>query len=347
LPLITYKKTESGKYRYTSLPLFDILNGSINKNISSFEWKEMVVLHLINWGNHYCRIFREPTNDRVIGLKVLEPQHMKVYYDDSSESVVYEYAEHNKVYIYPQKDILHIKNTSNNGLVGLSVIKVAMQSLGVGLAQEEFAGRFYSNGTHIGGFLQHPGALSDNARDNLKKDFSTKYQGLGNSHKAIILEEGMKFEAAGMPLEDAQFIQSREFTIQEVARWLNMPPHKLKDLSRATFSNIEAEQLSFYTDTIRPWLVRIEQAINTQLIGQLMRKSGFVECSENAILRADIQARFNAYSTALQNGFLNRNEIRAMENLNMIDGTGGEIYTAQLNLTDINDLGVNNETNNV
>jgi HK97 family phage portal protein len=222
-----------------------------------------------------------------------------------------------------------------------------MQSLGVGLAQEEFAGRFYSNGTHLGGFLEYPGALSDVARDNLKKDFTLKYQGLGNSHKAIVLEEGMKFSAAGMPLEDAQFIQSREFTIQEIARFLNMPPHKLKDLSHATFSNIEAEQLSYYTDTIRPWLVRIEQAINTQLVGQLMRKSVFVEFSENAILRADIQARFNAYSTALQNGFLNRNEVRAMENQNAIDGSGGNIYTAQLNLADINDIGVKHEANNI
>jgi len=199
---------------------------------------------------------------------------------------------------------------------------------------ETFQSRFYGAGTNLGAIFQHPGRLSQQAHDNLQKDLTEKYAGLAKSQKAIILEEGMTFKKVGMPLNDAQFLESRTFQVVEIARWFNLPPHKLKELSKATFSNIEQQQIEFVQDTIRPWLVRWEQHTSWKLLDEGERRRLFAEFMIDALLRGDIETRNAALSTQRMNGAINANEWRAMLNMNPIPGRAGTLYWQPLNMTD-------------
>ncbi|HAS91530.1 MAG TPA: phage portal protein [Clostridiales bacterium] len=211
------------------------------------------------------------------------------------------------------------------------------EAIGLGMALEQFGSTFFSNGTNIGGVAKHPGKLSKQGHDNLIDSINKAYQGLGNSHKLLLLEENMDFMPVTMPLADAQYIELRRFQLEEIARIFRVPLHLLQDLSRSTNNNIEHQSIDFVMHTIRPWLVRIEQAINMQLFSEQERKKYFVEFSVDALLRGDILSRFQAYSIAKQNGIYNANEIRELENRNPYDG--GDKYTIQLNMQDVGQLG--------
>jgi HK97 family phage portal protein len=218
-----------------------------------------------------------------------------------------------------------------DGFVGYSVIAMARKSIGLSMSMETFGSLYFGQGTHPGVVVRHPGKLDASAHSNLKTSLTDVYSGLGQSHRLMLLEDGMEMEKVGIPPEDSQFIESRQFQIPEVARWFNLPPHKLKDLTKSSFNNIEAEQTSFVTDSILPWLVRFEQNYQMQLLTKRQVKSGFYfKHVIEGLLRANAKDRAEFYKIMLNNGVFNINEVRAKEDMNPVEG--GDIHLVPMNM---------------
>jgi HK97 family phage portal protein len=336
LPLILYRRIgERGKERVKDHPLFDILHNVANPEMTSFLWREVSQSHLLLWGNAYSWIQRDGLG-RILALWPLSPEQMTVKRNPVGQ-IVYELDEGGgKKQILAPRDILHIPGLGFDGRVGYPILTLAREAMGLGLGMEQFQARFYGQGTNLGAVLQHPGRLGQEALDHLKESLKEKYSGLQKSHGVLILEEGMKYERMGMPLEDAQFLESRTFQVAEIARWFNIPPHKLKEMSRATFSNIEQQQIEFVQDCIRPWLVRWEQQLAWKCLLPEERKDLFMEFMIDALLRGDTISRNQALALQRQNGIITANEWRGIENMNPQEGKAGDMLWMPLNYLDAN-----------
>jgi len=336
LPIYVYKKiSEEKKEKFKSLPLFYVLSKKTNIRTSAYTWSETTINHAINWGNAYSYIERDRSY-RVVGLWLMNPRNIQKIKVNNDGTLTYLYRDNNRVKEFLQDEILHIPGLGFDGIQGYSVLSLAKEAIGLGLSMEKFNNKFYESGTSIGGILTHPGKLSVEAKHKLKKQLKGEYGGAVNAYKTMVLSEGMTYEKLGMPLEDAQFLQSREFQIQEIARWLNMPPHKLKDLSHATYSNIEQEQASYYQDTIRPWLERMEAVMNIKLLPDPINT--FIECDFKAILRADMKTRYESYNIGRMGGWLSANAILGMENMNPIDEEYADAHMIPLNMVNAKSL---------
>jgi len=201
----------------------------------------------------------------------------------------------------------------------------------LGMAMEQFGAKFFGQGAHPGVIISHPGKLSEGAYKNLSGELSTKYAGLGKAHRMMLLEDGMKMEKVGLSQEDSQFLESRQFQIPEIARWFNLPPHKLKDLTKSSFSNIESEQISFVTESILPWLVRFEQHYNMQLLSDREIKQGYYfKHTVEGLMRGDAKSRSDFYRTMWSIGVMSHNEIREKEDLDPVEG--GDEFFVPLNM---------------
>ena len=266
---------------------------------------------------------------------------------NDNNKLVYEIQIDNKKVILPREKILHLVGPSDDGVIGYSRIALARKSIGLGMAMETFGSLYFGNGTHPGVVVSHPGKLSEQAHSNLKQSLVDEYSSLGNSHRLLLLEEGMKIDKVGIPPEDSQFLQSRQFQVPEIARWFNLPPHKLKDLTRSSFSNIESEQTSFYTDTLLPNLVEFEQAYNMQLLTESERsRSGrgslYFKHVTEGILRADSAGRGALYRELWNIGAISINEIRSKEEMDPIEG--GDEHFVPLNMVPLSQVGKEDQT---
>jgi HK97 family phage portal protein len=330
LPLITYARLPNGgKSRATEHPLYELLHLTPNPEQTSLEWREMMVGHLASWGNAFAEIEAD-RRGRVTALWPLLPNRM-IEVKRENGRVRYKYRlEGGQEKVFADYQILHLRGLSGNGLVGYSPVRVTMQAIGLGLATEEFGARFFSNGARPGGIIQYPGQLSDAAYKRMQESWKEDYQGLSNAHRIKILEMGATFEKVGIPPEEAQFLQTREFQAEEVARIYRMPPHKIGLLNKATFSNIEHQSIEFVTDTIMPWLVRMEQRYTLDLLTTQERQRVFVEHLVSGLLRGDIKARYDAYAIGRSWGWLSANDVLRMENMDPIDG--GDVYLQPLNM---------------
>lgn len=331
-PLLHERKEDGSKERYTQIPLYNVLRRRVEGRISAFNWREASQAHALVWGNAYSKILRDERFD-VVGLRLLSPMNVRVSRGPDSYPEYYLY-ENQQWVKYPFWQIFHLPGLGFNGLVGFAVLSLARQSIGLGLAKETFEGGFYGRGTQIGGVLQHPGKLTSEAHENLKTEMKEKFSGLGNAHKTIILEEGMEWKPTAMPLKDALFLESRTFSVQEMARWLNMPPHKLKELTHATFSNITESNIEYVQDCIRPWIVRWEQALDLCLLTEEQSGRLYFESMIEALLRGDPKAQAEVLALERQNGIINANEWRGIKNMNPQEGEQGEIYWQPLNMAD-------------
>lgn len=332
LPLITYRRLEDGgKERAPDFYLYPILHSLPNPEMTSFELFETLMGHLALWGNAYCEIEMDGAG-RVRALWPLRPDRMTITRDRETKQIVYEYMLPNSSQPVPlaAARVMHLKGLSVSGMVGLSPIAMARQSIGLALATEEFGARFYSNNAQPGGVLEHPGKLGDEAYGRLKASWTETHAGLSNAHRVAILEEGMKFEKIGIPPNDAQFLETRKYQTTEIARVFRIPPHMLADLDRATFSNIEQQSLEFVIHTIRPWLVRIEQSIVRSLLTEAERRVYFAEFLVDGLLRGDTQSRYSSYAIGRQWGWLSVNDVRTLENMNPVDG--GNEYLVPMNM---------------
>ncbi|USK85719.1 phage portal protein [Peribacillus asahii] len=327
LPLPVFERLAQGKGRAKDHYLYKVLHDSANNEMTAFTFRETAMNHLLLEGNFYAeKEFDE--GGRVRGLWPLNPH--KTWPERVNGELKYKSILPNGTQVvFKAEQIFHIPGMGFDGIKGYNPIKLAREAIGLGLAAEEYGARFFGNGAKPGGVLEHPEALSDNARTNLRSSWNEMHQGLEKQHRIAILEEGMTYKQIGIAPEEAQFLETRKFQVTEIARFFRVPPHMLADLERATFSNIEQQSIDFVTHSIRPWLVRWEQTINSRLLG-IDSSRYFAEFVVEGLLRGDIKSRYEAYSIARQNGWLSANDIRAMENQNPIDS--GDIYLVPLNM---------------
>ncbi len=340
LPLIVYRRLPGGgKERAVDHPLYSVLHDQANEEMSAFTLRETLMGHLATWGNAYSYIEWD-RGGRVRGLWPLRPDRTRPEREKTTGRIVYRVAREDGSWetLRPE-EILHIPGLGFDGLIGYSPIRMAREAVGLALATEEFGARFFGNGANMSGVLEHPGKLSEQAQNNLKKSWEEKYGGLGNAHRPAILEEGMKYNRIGIPPEDAQFLETRKFQVTEIARLYRIPPHMLADLERATFSNIEHQSIEFVVHTLRPWLVRWEQAINMRLLGADERRTYFVEHLVDGLLRGDIKSRYEAYAVGRQNGWLSADDIRELENQNPLPDGQGKVYLVPLNMVPADQVG--------
>ena len=333
LPLKIYEKVESGgKNEASDHNLYDLLHLQPNPLMTSFQYREAIMVHVLLWGNAYSEIARDGTG-RIGALWPLNPSRMQIK-EGKGEALQYEYTPEgkNEPTIYKFDEILHLPGLGYNGVSGKSPIQYHREAIGLGLASQELASRFFGNDASPPFVLKHPGHLGEKAYETLQKNFQKTYGGLSKKFKFAILPEGMTIDKVGMPLAEAQFLETRRFQREEICGIYRVPPHLIGDLSRSTFSNIEQQSLDFVVNCIRPWLVRFEQAINVKLLSKQEQKKYFVEFNVEGLLRGDIQSRYNAYAIGRNWGWLSADDIREKENLNPLPDGQGKVYLAPLNM---------------
>lgn len=328
LPALLYRRMDRGKVRAPEHPLYTVLHDIANPEMTSVELRETMQAHVLMWGHGYAEIVRNGAG-QVKALWPLIPTRVTPQRNSRNELVYDVELPDGTPARLSANRVLHI-----SAWLGLSPISQAREALGITLAAEEYGGRFFANNSRPSGILEHPGHLSPEAQTKLRTNWEAMNGGLSNSSRVAILEEGMKWQAIGLGPEDAQFLETRKFQTAEIARLFRVPPHMIGDLERATFSNIEHQSIDFVTHTLRPWLVRWEQAQNKTLLSDTEREQYFVEYLVDGLLRGDIQSRYNAYATARQNGWMNANEIRDLENQNPVDGL--DVYLTNGNMVPVN-----------
>jgi HK97 family phage portal protein len=346
LPLHVYRyRTDGDKERIPFHPLYHILHDEPNPEMTSFVFRETLMSHLLLWGNAYAQIVRNGRGE-VIALYPLLPNKMEVYRATNGEIFYKYYREIDESgidpkggYVILRKDeVLHIPGLGFDGLIGYSPIAMAKNAIGMSLATEEYGASFFANGANPGGVLEHPGVIKDIQR--VKDSWNSAYQGTGNAHKIAVLEEGMKFQAIGIPPEQAQFLETRKFQINEIARIFRVPPHMVGDLEKSSFSNIEQQSLEFVKYTLDPWVVRWEQSLQQALLLPSEKATLFIKFNLDGLLRGDYQSRMNGYSVARQNGWMSANDIRELENMNRIPAEeGGDLYLVNGNMLPLSQAG--------
>ena len=345
LPLNLYRYTEDGgKEKAIDHPLYLLLHDEPNPEMSSFVFRETLMTHLLLWGNAYAQVIRNGKGE-VIALYPLMPNKMTVDRDERGQ-LYYSYQRGNdeavrskdQTVILRPSDVLHIPGLGFDGLVGYSPIAMAKNAIGMAIACEEYGAKFFANGAAPGGVLEHPGTIKDPQR--VRESWQSTFGGSGNANKIAVLEEGMKYTPIGISPEQAQFLETRKFQINEIARIFRVPPHMVGDLEKSSFSNIEQQSLEFVKYTLEPWVIRWEQSIQRTLLSQEEKAHYFVKFNLEGLLRGDYQSRMNGYATARQNGWMSANDIRELENLDRIPAEeGGDLYLINGNMLPLKQAG--------
>lgn len=346
LPLHVYEyQDDGGKKLVHDHPLYYLLHDEPNPEMTSFVFRETLMSHLLIWGNAYAQIIRDGAG-RVLGLYPLLPDKMDVQRDDRG-NIYYVYSRNSdenpmfKEYgdiRLKAEEVLHIPGLGFDGLIGYSPIAMAKNAVGMTLACEEYGASFFANGANPGGVLEHPGVLKDPSK--VRESWNSVYRGVNNAHKIAVLEEGMKYQQIGIPPEEAQFLETRKFQINEIARLYRIPPHMIGDLDKSSFSNIEQQSLEFVKYTLDPWVIRWEQSLQRSLLLPGEKGKYFIKLNVDGLLRGDYQSRMNGYAVGRQNGWFSANDIREMENMNPIpDEEGGSLYLINGAMTKLADAG--------
>ncbi len=339
LPLLLYERVGDGKQPAVNHPLYSLLHDSPNEYMTSFEFRELIVTHLNLNGNAFC-VKGADNRGTIEKLIPLNPAKMSV--SRSGGQLVYEYAyEDGTSKTFQPDQIWHLKNmpisclqngAPPEGILGVSPITLARESIGLSLAADEYGARYFANNATVGMNLSFPGKLSENAKKFLKESLA-EYSKPENRFKSIITEDGGKINSMSITNEDSQFLESRQFQIEEIARIFGVPPVLIgHPTNTMTYASAEQLFLSFATFTIAPWCKRLEQSMNRYLLSDQDRKKYFFEHVMAGLLRGDTQSRFQAYSTARQWGWMNVDEIRALENLNPLPEEKGQLYLQPLNM---------------
>ena len=347
LPLNVYRYNDSGgKEKAFKHPLYRLLHDEPNPEMTSFAFRETLMSHLLLWGNAYAQIIRNARGE-VIALYPLMPNKMSVDRDQNGR-LFYLYqrgfedpntlGSDSRVPL-ASTDVLHIPGLGFDGLIGYSPIAMAKNAIGLAIATEEYGAKFFANGAAPSGVLEHPGTIKDPIR--VKESWNSAYQGSANAHKIAVLEEGMKYTAIGIAPEQAQFLETRKFQINEIARIFRVPPHMLADLEKSSFSNIEQQSLEFVKYTLDPWVVRWEQSMCRVLFSESEKPTFFIKFNVDGLLRGDYVSRMSGYATARQNGWMSANDIRELENLDRIaPDLGGDLYLINGAMTKLEDAGL-------
>jgi len=335
LPLHLIRRRGKSTIHADNLPLYHVLHSKANPYMTAMALRESMMSHILLWGNAYCEIVRDNKGD-ILELWPITPNRVKVEMNNGQIIYRIKMDRDGDVYL-PRTRVLHVPGLGFDGFMGYSVVSMARKSIGLGMAMETFGALYFGNGTHPGVVVSHPGKLTEEASKRLSGSLTEGYAGLGKSHRLLLLEEGMKIEKIGIPPEDSQFLESRQFQIPEVARWFNLPPHKLKDLTKSSFSNIESEQISFVTDAILPWLIRLEQNYAMQLLtdGELKQRLYFKHIVEG-LLRGSSTDRAEFYRKLWHLGAMSINEIREKEDMDPIDN--GDEHFVPMNMVPLSKI---------
>ena len=301
--------------------------------------------HLLIYGNAYAQIIRNGRGE-VIGLYPLMPDKIKADRDERNR-LIYKYSRYDEQnpnfreqgeIILPAEQVLHIPGLGFDGLVGYSPIAMAKNAIGLAVACDEYGASFFANGASPSAVLEHPGVIKNPER--VREAWHRAY-GSGNAHKTAILEEGMKYTPISIPNNEAQFLETRKFQIEEIARLYRVPLHMIGDLDHATFSNIEHLSLEFVKYTLDPWLIRWEQSLMKALLSDSEKGRYFIKFNVEGLLRGDYASRMSGYATARQNGWMSANDIRELEDMNLIpEEDGGNLYLVNGSMSRLSDAGI-------
>jgi HK97 family phage portal protein len=308
LPFQLFDRTEQGKELATS-PLYRLIHDQPNPWLSSFDWREVMVTHTALWGNHYSFI-DQTEGGNILGLYPLMPSEVRPRRLETRE-IVYDVQTDRGGETLKSWQVLHIRGPGWDGLQGQSPIGLMRQAVGIGMAADRFVADFFANDARPGVIIETPAGVSPNQGDKIKEQMDRKF-GPGNKWKTMTTGPGIKLHPVQMPLTDAQFIEQRKFQRNEICAIYRVPPHMIGDLDKATFSNIEQQDIGFAKHTILPWLRRIEQECNAKLISR--RNPQFVEFNLDGLLRGDFKSRMEGYALGVNSGIYNRDEVRELEN---------------------------------
>lgn len=331
LPISVYKKDANGdKTEDTSSPLYTLLKYKPNTYMNKITFFEKIMMDLLCNGNSYVRIVRNGAATPV-ELLCLDYDNVDILIQNN-----YLYYQVSKKETYDSSDILHFKLITEDGITGLSPITQNAKAINWGMDVEEFGRKFFTNGASMTGVLETSRSLSTEAIDRLKNSFNQTYSGIKNSSKTAVLEEGLTFKPISVSAEQAQFLSSRTFSIEEVARIFNIPPHLLKDLSRSSFNNIEQQGAEFVIYSLMPYISKIEEEFNLKLFKRNELGKSFVEFNVMGLLRGSVNDRSNFYKSMFGIGVMSINEIRRKENMNAIEG--GDEHFMPLNMTTLKNI---------
>lgn len=339
LPLLVYQRNsaDDGRSVARNHPLYAILHDSPNANMTAVEFWEAVVAQLCLWGNAYCLKSFAP-GGRLIALDPLRPDLMVVRLMRDG-SLKFCYSDPKGYVEYSEDQIFHVKGFGVDGLIGLSPIAYARNSLGSARAADEASGKVFKNGMRAGGALTMANILNPDQRKQIRESMAEQLAGAANTGKLMVLEGGSTYTPLSMNPDDAQMLQTRSFNIEEICRWFRVPPFMVGHSEKSTSwgTGLEQQMIGFLTFALRPYLTRIEQGIRKSLLPPAERGRVFAEYSLEGLMRADSAARAAFYASAAQNGWLTRNEIRSLENRPPL--AGGDELTVQSNLVPLSLLG--------
>lgn len=336
LPLVLYKRTEKdGKDRFLDSKLYELLHDAPNPEMGSMVFREALQAHVMTWGNAYAEIQRDDLG-RPVALWPITPDRVSPFRDGPQLKYRVTNPSGSQNVLLP-RDMLHVPGLGFDGVTGYSVIQKARESISLGLATEQFGGTFFGNGSTFGGVLSYKEKLTAEVKQGIRESIDASHTGVQRAHKFIILGGDVKYDKLGIPPNDAQFLETRRFQVTEIARWFQIPPHKLGDLERATFSNIEQQDIEYYRSCLRRWLVRWEQELNRKLIPPLERKQQFFKHNVEGFLRGDSAARSAFYTSMCNLGVYSINMVLEAEDLNKI-GTSGDGHLVQGNLVPVDRL---------
>lgn len=346
LPLHLFKYTDTGsKVKAIDHPLYTLLHDEPNHEMTSFVYRETIMAHLCLWGNSYSQIIRNGRGE-VLEIYPLLPSQMQVQRDDRTGELYYIYTRTNadaepgqiKTVVLRAEEVLHIPGLGYDGIKGYSPLALARNAIGSALASDKYAGRFFNNAATPSGVLETQHALRD--PEKFRKLWEGTFAGALNAGKTPVLEEGMTYKPISISPQDAQFLETRKFNIDEIARIFRVPPHMLAELEKSSFSNIEQQSLEFVKYSLAPWVARLEQSLKKSLLTEAEKKRYFFAFNLEGLMRGDYESRMKGYAIGIQNGFMSPNDVRELENMNKIpDEQNGSVYMVNGNMVPLSQVG--------
>lgn len=331
LPWRVFERTAQGRSPIDGMVAW-LLNNQPNPEMTAFSFRETLMLHVLTWGNAYAEIQRDMAG-RPTALWIITPDRVCIERDEKTKELLYRIYDDAAGQAYlSASDVLHIHGLGFDGIYGYSPIRMAARAIGMGIAQDAFGAAFYANGTVFGAMVEMPATLKSDQIELAESYLNSQRQGPEKAFKVKVLPAGAKAQQLSMPMTDAQFLESRKFSVTEIARWYGVPPHKIGDLDRSTNNNIEHQGIEFVTDAVVPWAVRLEQEVNGKLFGARAQGRVYTKILVNALMRGDAKSRAEYYRTMVQLGAMSINEVRELEELNSI-GEAGDAHLVQLNQT--------------
>lgn len=348
LPVHVFKRESDGDRVHTmDHPISAIVSRQPSPIYTPFSFYSTMASNCLLWGNSYAVIERNGAM-RPTRLDIIHPSLVTPMFDDNN-NVFYEVRsdglEKSPAKRYDAKEIIHFRGFSYDGINGISPIALHKDSIGLGMAAVEYGASFFGNGASLSGVLEHPSKLSKEASERLINSWNSKYQGSAQAGKTAVLEEGLKYKAISMPPDQAQFIATRKFSVEDVARIFRVPQHMIQNLDNATYSNIEQQSIDYVVHSLTPWLVQMEQEMNQKLFRENERVDHYVKFNTNGLLRGDQKSRGDYYQTLWNIGAISIDEIRGFEDMNKLPNGQGEKHFVPLNFTELGNAEQTNENN--